>query len=127
MFDKKQEFRQRLDMALSLREMRPKDLATRTGLSESTISQYRSGFTEPKTDRLALIARVLNVNPTWLMGLDVPVELNIATRDITSEERDLITAYNRATPDIQSAVCAVLGLKKSDTDSGLSKAAGNES
>lgn len=122
MFDKTHTFRQRLDMALAIREMRPKDLAMRTGLSEATISQYRSGYTEPKTDKLALISRVLNVNPTWLMGLDVPLELHIATRDISAEERDLIAAYNSATIDTKNAVCAILGLNRTNTDSGLSKA-----
>ena len=117
MFDKKQSFKDRLDMALAIREMRPKDLAQRTNLSESTISQYRSGYTEPKTDKLALIASVLNVNPTWLMGLDVPIELHISSREISAEERDLLTAFHRASPDTQNAVCAILGIKRANTDS----------
>lgn len=38
------------------------------------MSQYLSGYAEPKKNRLTLIADALNVNPTWLMGLDVPME-----------------------------------------------------
>ena len=117
MFERKQAFKDRLDMALAIREMRPKDLSIRTGLSEATISQYRSGYTEPKTDKLALISRVLNVNPTWLMGLDVPIELHISTREISAEERDLLSAYHSASKDTQNAVCAILGVKKASTDS----------
>jgi len=123
MFDSRQKFKDRLNMALSIREMRPKDLATRTGLSEATISQYRSGYTEPKTDKLALIARVLNVNPTWLLGLNVPIEMQITSRDLSDRERELITAFNSSSIDTQNAVCAILGIKKSDTDSDLSKVA----
>ena len=117
MFDSRQKFKDRLNMALSIREMRPKDLAMRTGLSESTISQYRSGYTEPKTDKLALIARVLNVNPTWLLGLNVPIEMQITSRDLSDEERELITAFNSASIDTQNAVCAILGIKRANTDS----------
>ena len=117
MFDDRQKFKDRLNMALSIREMRPKDLATRTGLSEATISQYRNGYTEPKTDKLALIARVLNVNPTWLLGLNVPIEMQIASRDLSDEERELITAFNSVSIDTQNAVCAILGIKRANTDS----------
>lgn len=70
----KEEFKYRLEKALAIRGMRPKDLAVKSGISESTISQYRSGYAKPKEKKLALIASVLNVNPTWLMGLDVPME-----------------------------------------------------
>lgn len=123
MFDDRQKFKDRLNMALSIREMRPKDLATRTGLSEATISQYRNGYTEPKTDKLALIARVLNVNPTWLLGLNVPIEMQITSRELSDEERELIIAFNSASIDTQNAVCAILGIKRANTDSNLSKAA----
>lgn len=126
MFEKKQAFKDRLDMALSIREMRPKDLSVRTGISEATISQYRSGYAEPKTDKLAIIARALNVNPTWLLGLDVPIELHIASRELTDLERNLIKAFNGASNDTQNAVCAILGLTRTSTDSGLSKVVGDK-
>ena len=123
MFDDRQKFKDRLNMALSIREMRPKDLATRTGLSEATISQYRNGYTEPKTDKLALIARVLNVNPTWLLGLNVPIEMQITSRELSDEEREIIIAFNSASIDTQNAVCAILGIKRANIDSDLSKVA----
>ena len=67
-------FRIRLKEALEYREMRAVDLCKKTGISQSTMSQYISGYAEPKKERLNLIATALNVNPTWLMGLDVPME-----------------------------------------------------
>lgn len=73
-------FNARLEQALSIREVKPSELARRTGISQSTISQYRSGYAEPKKDKLSLIANALSVNPSWLMGLDVPMEIpNIPT------------------------------------------------
>ena len=126
MFDKKQQFKDRLEMALSIRELRPKDLATRTGLSESTISQYRSGYSEPKIDKVALIASALNINPVWLLGYSVPIELHAATRDLTPIEVAILDRYNSASLEIQEAVCAILKIKKDDTVFDLSKAANDK-
>lgn len=64
-------FRMRLDIALAQRGMKASDLSKKTGISESTISQYRSGYSTPKKDRLVTIANALCVSPTWLMGIDV--------------------------------------------------------
>lgn len=38
----------RLNEALELRDVKPAELHRRTGISEATISQYRSGYAEPK-------------------------------------------------------------------------------
>lgn len=67
-------FSDRLKEALEHRELRAVDLCKKTNISQSTMSQYISGYAEPKKERLNLIATALSVNPTWLMGLDVPME-----------------------------------------------------
>lgn len=73
MIEIKESFRQRLETALTIRNIKPVDLAKLTGISESTISQYRSGYAKPKEPRLVVIANALGVDPAWLMGLDVPM------------------------------------------------------
>lgn len=78
-----EEFRTRLNKALSIREMKPVDLAKKCGISESTISQYRSGYAKPKDQRLALIANALGVQPAWLMGMDVPMTEHDTNEDKT--------------------------------------------
>ena len=81
--DRKEPFKARLQKALDAKEWKPVDLAKRTGISESTISQYRSGYAEPKKDRLQLFADVLEVNPAWLLGIDVPMSTsNICTGSV---------------------------------------------
>jgi transcriptional regulator with XRE-family HTH domain len=75
MIELKEDFNKRLDYAMAVRGMRPVDLAMLTDISESTISQYRSGYAKPKEKKLALIANALNVDPSWLMGMDVPMEI----------------------------------------------------
>lgn len=64
----------RLKLALTIRGMRQSDLCRLTQIPKSAISQYISGAFEPKQDRIYLISKALNVNETWLMGLDVPME-----------------------------------------------------
>lgn len=71
------EFRDRLNEALRLKDWKPADLSRETGISAATISQYRSGYSKPKDVRLGKIAEALNVNPAWLMGLDVDMKGNV--------------------------------------------------
>ena len=77
MNEKAESFKNRLKIALEYREMRAVDLSNKTNISQSTISQYLSGYAEPKKKRLQLIADALNVDPTWLMGLNVPMERSL--------------------------------------------------
>lgn len=43
-------------------------------MNKSDISQYCSGKTEPNQNKLFVLAKALNVNEAWLMGLNVPME-----------------------------------------------------
>lgn len=70
---KQVELRDRLRQALELRGMRAADLVDKTGIPKGTISYYLSGKTEPKADRLYLIAQALNISEAWLLGYDVPM------------------------------------------------------
>ena len=115
MINKVSDFRQRLIIGMNDRNMRPIDLVKKTGISDSTISQYMSGYAEPKSDRLLLIANALYLNPTWLMGLDVPKELEADTRQFGQEDRDLVKAYTMASPEAREIVQSILHLKKQDT------------
>lgn len=63
-------FKDRLNKALAIRNITPAELSKRTGISESTISQYRSGYSKPKKERLEIIAKALSINPVWLMGFN---------------------------------------------------------
>lgn len=64
----------RLRLAMDLKDMRAIELSEKTGIPKSAISQYLSGYAKPKQDRIYLIAKALNINEVWLMGYDVPME-----------------------------------------------------
>lgn len=67
-------FANRLKKALDYNHMKPVDLANRTGINKSLISNYLSGSFKAKQDKLDIIARVLNVSEAWLMGYDVDMD-----------------------------------------------------
>ena len=50
------------------------ELADKSGIGKSSISHYANGSNEPGNKSAYALAKVLNVNPAWLMGLDVPKE-----------------------------------------------------
>lgn len=64
----------RLTYAMEVRGLRAVDIVERTGIPKGTISYYMTGKTEPKADRLYILAKVLNVNEAWLLGFDIPMD-----------------------------------------------------
>lgn len=64
----------RLKELMSLKNLRQVDIAEKTGLGKSAISQYVSGKITPKQDKVYILADGLNVSPAWLMGYDVPMD-----------------------------------------------------
>lgn len=94
------EFKDRLKKCMSIRNIKPVELSERTGLSKSTISQYMSGYAKPKSDKLFIIAKELNVNEAWLIGYDdVPMEIEKTTLKINTEIEDNL--YNNALQKLQ--------------------------
>lgn len=69
-------FAHRLSYAIKIKDVRPVDISKITGISKTNLSCYMSGKYEAKQDGVELLARVLNVNPVWLMGYDVPMDRN---------------------------------------------------
>lgn len=70
---------ERLKELMTLKGLRQIDIAEKTGLGKSAISQYVSGKITPKQDKVYILAEGLNVSPTWLMGYDVPMEKELIT------------------------------------------------
>ena len=94
------------------------ELAQKLGYtSKASISNIERNKEDLTTARIAKIASALNCHPGFLWGwIDTPnVEIHLS-----EHEQELINAYRNSSPDLQIAVCAVLGVKrdlKSETDS----------
>lgn len=70
----KEELKDRLKKALDYKGVKPIDVCERTGIPKSAMSYYLSGRSEPKANRLYVIAKALDVSEAWLLGYDVPID-----------------------------------------------------
>ena len=59
------------------------------------MSEYLTGKYEPKQDKIALIARALNVSPAWLMGFDDTLSAK-EEREIESDLEDMMNSVAAA-------------------------------
>ena len=65
----------RLKEAMTLRDMTQADIVRQTGINKSALSCYISGKYLPKQNAIYKLAKALNVNEVWLMGVDgAPIE-----------------------------------------------------
>ena len=79
---------ERLKQALELRNMTAAELSRRTNITTASISHYINGRYTPKQDKIYQLSQALNVNPSWLMGLDVSIN-----EELTEERARLSTTY----------------------------------
>ncbi len=74
----------RMILALSNVSMKPQELADRSGVSKSSISQYINGSHAPSNISSGKMAPILDVNPLWLMGFDVPMKSEMVTAALSN-------------------------------------------
>lgn len=72
--DKIDSFANRLNLALTRKNIKPSELSQKTGISKSSLSEYLKGKYEAKQTAIYLIAKTLDISPAWLLGFDVPME-----------------------------------------------------
>lgn len=104
-------FKDRLNKAMALRNMKAIDLSEKTGISKARISQYVNGIYTPKSKSTYIIAQALNVSETWLMGIDVPMEpqkaeIEKAPSDTTKSAliKEIIEKLSKLSPNNQKIV-----------------------
>lgn len=85
----------RLSKALSNKNMRPQDLANASGVSKASISQYLNGSHAPSNISSGKMAKILDVNPLWLMGFDAPMDVVAASPNNSPRKGISINVYGR--------------------------------
>lgn len=69
-------------------KLKDADVVRMTGIAQSTFSDWKKGRSEPKIEKLALIAQALNVTLDYLVtGKEIPTEI------LSKEERDIICVF----------------------------------
>lgn len=111
---------ERLKEIISIRNVKQAEIVEHTGINKGALSSYISGRYLPKQDNIYKLAKFFNVNPAWLMGLDVsmepPSEID-AEYDPAMVERALrfLKAYDSSNPDIQDAIQSLLKVHQSES------------
>lgn len=100
-------FSERLKEAMG--EMSSTKLADALGISKQSISAYLNGVRKPKRIVLSEIAKVLNVNPMWLIGYDVPREAEVPKENkFSAETLEFLSILESFTPEQRKFLLSML-------------------
>lgn len=70
---RKAELKDRLEQAMAHNNMKAVELSKKTGVPKGAISYYLAGKSTPKSDRVYILSKALNVSEAWLLGYNVPM------------------------------------------------------
>lgn len=76
------EIASRFNYVLNLRGLKAKELSDKTGINKASISQYVNGNHCPSNEKAKILGDILRVNPLWLMGFDVSMELPKGDKEV---------------------------------------------
>lgn len=99
------DIKDRLQEALSARNMTASELAVKSGINKGSISKYLKGTVTPKQTAIGCLASALDVSPAWLLGFDLtkdgkePPAIDISRLSDINKEK--IFAYYQALIDSQ--------------------------
>lgn len=114
------ELKDRLRYAMELNDIKAVDLCKKVDIPKVSMSYYMSGRSEPKSDRVYLLAKALDVSEAWLLGYDVAMERSSDQKDADEtvslfnriekdrEFKKLMLRINRLNPAALEAVKSVL-------------------
>ena len=80
--------------------MTQKEVAEKTGILQSTISEWKKNKTNPSSDKIMAICRTLDVSPEWLLsGVDPAASRGKNQKyyvvDVTTDTGVLISEFNQ--------------------------------
>lgn len=79
------------------------EIARRTGITKSAISNYIIGKREPRQDKISMISEAFGVDPAWVMGYDVPMSPRNNAK-IGTADADHMIKYMKLSPSEQKHV-----------------------
>lgn len=110
---------ERILQLLDERKITQKDFSEKTGIPQSTISDWRKKGTNPSSEKILIICKVLNITPEWLLSgveeigdrskkVDYYVidknsdvgELIMAFSDMNYRQRERVMGYVKAVLDL---------------------------
>lgn len=109
------QFINRLKSIMKERKITQTELAKRTGIRQSSISDWLNDRYEPKQDKVYIIAKALNVSPAWLLGYDENISTNEqATNYYLDAETAEYAEMLRTRPEMRMLFSASRGISKEE-------------
>lgn len=109
------QFINRLKSIMKERKITQTELAKRTGIRQSSISDWLNDRYEPKQDKVYIIAKALNVSPAWLLGYDENIPTNEqATNYYLDAEAAEYAEMLRTRPEMRMLFSASRGISKEE-------------
>ena len=111
------QFINRLKSIMKERKITQTELAKRTGIRQSSISDWLNDRYEPKQDKVYIIAKALNVSPAWLLGYDENLPTNEQSTNYyldaeTAEYAEML----RTRPEMRMLFSASRGISKEEME-----------
>ena len=116
------QFINRLKAVMAEHKITQTELAKRTGIRQSSISDWLNNRYEPKQDKVYILANALNVSPAWLLGYDdsniPPVQSIPEKKDgyYTAPEAAEFAEYLRTRPGARMLFSAAKDISKEDME-----------
>lgn len=90
----------RLQLAMNNAGLSAQELSNQSKVAKASISQYVNGSHKPSNISSGKMASVLNVNPLWLMGFDVPMNIETPYTPISVHKGIVINVLGRVAAGI---------------------------
>lgn len=88
----------RIELGLTMKEV-----AAAVGVSEGTVSRWEAGnISNMKRNRITALAKVLNIQPSIIMGFDEDEDTHVTNRLTPKNERDIQKRLNDILSDLNS-------------------------
>lgn len=108
---------ERINRILELRNMSQQDLSDLSGVGKSSISHYANGTHSTGNVTSAKLAKIFRVNPMWLMGYPVSMELE-SSKEKAKEYIEIIDKLARLSDRDRTIVMNMIDSMLSGSDSG---------
>lgn len=115
--DMLKESSRRLRQILQEKDMKQQELSDKSGVSKASISQYMNGDIIPSNVSAGKMATVLDVNPVWLMGYDIPREMKSGAEQ-AAKDFDFFQKYSSLTERDKQIVMDLMNSMLSNYDNG---------
>ena len=97
-------FQERFKQCIKEKNIKQVQLARGTGITPSSISDWLKGKYTPKQDKLIILAKFLEVNPNWLMGINETKNIENIETNLSEDTAELIDNISKV--PILGTICA---------------------